>query len=98
MRLTEEVSGAVHQRGAVRGVADPDDSAHLPLERRPLLYQEQVHHNDLHVAQSAQYTDGYSGNCLHCMFHQIVEFFYFEVFFFNVYFVTIVYYVFMKLL
>jgi hypothetical protein len=32
------------------------------------------------------------------MFHQIVEFFYFETFFFNVYFVTVVYYVFMKLL
>jgi hypothetical protein len=32
------------------------------------------------------------------MFHQTVEFFYFETFFFNVYFLTVVYYVFMKLL
>ena len=35
---------------------------------------------------------------MHCMFHEIVEFFYFETFFFNVNFVTIVYYVFLKLL
>jgi hypothetical protein len=38
------------------------------------------------------------GDCMHCMYHEIVEFWLFKTLFFNIYFLTIVYYTFLKLL
>lgn len=38
------------------------------------------------------------GNTLHCLFHEITIYWDFETFFFNLYFLTVVYYVFLKLL